>query len=59
MRFLIAGIARDPGVNGVVRNIMAEVGAVVETGERFGVPVPCTRTVYACTSLLEKTRAKA
>jgi len=30
----------------------AVVGAVVELGERFGIPVPYTRTVYACTRLL-------
>ena len=28
------------------------VGAVVELGERLGVPMPHTRTVYACTRLL-------
>ena len=31
----------------------AVVGAVVELGERLGVAMPHTRTVYACTSLLE------
>ena len=30
----------------------AVVGAVVELGERLGVPMPGTRTVYACTRLL-------
>jgi 2-dehydropantoate 2-reductase len=30
----------------------AVVGAVVELGERFGIPMPHTRTVYACTRLL-------
>ncbi len=30
----------------------AVVGAVVELGERMGVPMPHTRTVYACTRLL-------
>jgi 2-dehydropantoate 2-reductase len=30
----------------------ALVGAVVELGERLGVPMPYTRTVYACTRLL-------
>jgi 2-dehydropantoate 2-reductase len=30
----------------------AVVGAVVEIGERLGVPMPHTRTVYACTRLL-------
>ena len=32
----------------------AVVGAVVELGERLGVPMPHTRAVYACTKLLEK-----
>ena len=31
----------------------AVVGAVVELGERLGVAIPHTRTVYACTRLLE------
>ncbi len=30
----------------------AVVGAVVELGERLGIPMPHTRTVYACTKLL-------
>jgi 2-dehydropantoate 2-reductase len=30
----------------------ALVGAVVELGERVGLPMSCTRTVYACTKLL-------
>ncbi len=99
----LAAMARDPGVNSVVRSIMAEVemvaaklgldlpisidqriagaekvgehktsmlqdleagrpmeleavvGAVVELGDRLGVPMPATRTVYACTSLLGAT----
>jgi 2-dehydropantoate 2-reductase len=33
--------------------IEAVVGAVVELGERLGVPMPLTRTVYACTKLLD------
>jgi 2-dehydropantoate 2-reductase len=33
----------------------AVVGAVVEIGDRLGVPMPVTRTVYACTSLLGST----
>ncbi|HEX4277840.1 MAG TPA: 2-dehydropantoate 2-reductase [Bryobacteraceae bacterium] len=97
-------MARDPGVNGVVRSIMTEVeavaaklgldlpisidqriagaekvgehktsmlqdleagrpmeleavvGAVVELGDRLGVPMPCTNTVYACTKLLDVTK---
>jgi 2-dehydropantoate 2-reductase len=100
----LVGMVRDPGVNGVVRNIMAEVeavaaklgielpisidqriagaekvgehktsmlqdleagrpmeleaviGAVVEIGERLGVAMPHTKTVYACTKLLDVTR---
>lgn len=30
----------------------ALVGAVVELGEKVGLPMPCTRTVYNCTKLL-------
>jgi 2-dehydropantoate 2-reductase len=33
----------------------AVVGAAVELGERLGVPMPHTRTVYACTKLLDAT----
>jgi 2-dehydropantoate 2-reductase len=33
--------------------IEAVVGAVVELGERLGVPMPATRTVYACVKLLD------
>jgi 2-dehydropantoate 2-reductase len=33
------------------------VGAVIELGERLGIDMPYTRTVYACTKLLEATRA--
>jgi 2-dehydropantoate 2-reductase len=29
----------------------AVVGAVLELGERLGVPMPATRAVYACTKL--------
>jgi len=32
----------------------ALVGAVVELGERVGLPMPCTRTVYACAKLLSE-----
>jgi 2-dehydropantoate 2-reductase len=103
-RATLAGMARDPAVNAVVRGIMAEVeavaaklgielpvsidqriagaekvgehktsmlqdleagrpleleavvGAVVELGDRLGVPMPHTKTVYACTRLLENTK---
>jgi len=96
-------MARDPGVCGVVRSIMAEVeavanrlrtelpisidqriagaekvgehktsllqdleadrpmelepvvGAVVELGEKLGIDMPATRTVYACAKLLAAT----
>jgi 2-dehydropantoate 2-reductase len=106
-RATLAGMARDPGVNGVVRGIMTEVeavaaklgldlpisidqriagaekvgehktsmlqdleagrpleleavvGAVVELGDRLGVPMPHTKTVYACTRLLEATKGIA
>jgi 2-dehydropantoate 2-reductase len=34
----------------------AVVGAVVELGERLGVPMPTTRTVYACAKLLDEKR---
>jgi 2-dehydropantoate 2-reductase len=37
----------------------AIVGAVVELGERVGVPMPHTRSVYACAKLLEKVAAAA
>ena len=33
------------------------VGAVIELGERLGMDMPYTRTVYACTKLLETARA--
>jgi 2-dehydropantoate 2-reductase len=35
----------------------ALVGAVVELGERVGLPMPCTRTVYSCTKLLAECAA--
>ena len=35
----------------------AVVGAVVELGDRLGVPMPATRTVYACAKLLDEQRA--
>ena len=34
----------------------AVVGAIVELGERVGVPMPHTRTVYGCTKLLSQCR---
>ncbi len=34
------------------------VGAVVELGERLGIDMPHTRTVYACTKLLERQRRR-
>jgi 2-dehydropantoate 2-reductase len=103
----LAAMARDPGVNGIVRNIMTEVeavakklgldlpisidqriagaekvgehktsmlqdleagrpmeleavvGAVVELGERLGIAMPHTQTVYACTRLLDLTARSA
>jgi 2-dehydropantoate 2-reductase len=35
----------------------ALVGAVVELGERVGLPMPYTRTVYSCTKLLAQSAA--
>ena len=32
----------------------AVVGAVVELGDRLGVPMPATRAVYACAKLLDE-----
>jgi 2-dehydropantoate 2-reductase len=37
----------------------AVVGAVLEIGERLGVPMPYTHAVYGCTKLLEKTVSKS
>jgi 2-dehydropantoate 2-reductase len=37
----------------------AIVGAIVELGERLNVPMPHTRSVYACTKLLAQIRAAA
>jgi 2-dehydropantoate 2-reductase len=34
----------------------AVVGAVVELGDRLGVPMPATKSVYACTKLLDEKR---
>jgi 2-dehydropantoate 2-reductase len=36
--------------------IEAVVGAVVELGDRLGVPMPSTRAVYACVKLLDQQR---
>jgi 2-dehydropantoate 2-reductase len=36
----------------------ALVGAVVELGERVGLPMPCTRAVYGCTKLLAEHAAR-
>jgi len=36
--------------------IEAVVGAVVELGDRLGVPMPATRAVYACVKLLDEQR---
>ena len=36
--------------------IEAVVGAVVELGERLGVPMPATRAVYACAKMLDEKR---
>ena len=37
----------------------AIVGAVVELGDRLGVPMPVTRTVYACAKMLDEKRRRA
>ncbi|MGO9649444.1 MAG: ketopantoate reductase family protein [Terriglobales bacterium] len=37
----------------------ALVGAVVELGERLGLPMTCTRTVYNCTKLLAQYRSSS
>jgi len=36
----------------------AVVGAVVELGDRLGVPMPATRAVYACAKMLDEHRAR-
>jgi 2-dehydropantoate 2-reductase len=36
----------------------AVVGAVVELGDRIGVPMPSTRAVYACAKLLDENRGR-
>jgi 2-dehydropantoate 2-reductase len=36
----------------------AVVGGVIELGEKLGAPMPATRTVYACTKLLDKHRGQ-
>jgi 2-dehydropantoate 2-reductase len=42
--------------NGRPMELEAVVGAVVELGDRLGVPMPATRTVYACAKLLDEKR---
>ena len=38
----------------------AVVGAVIELGDRLGIPMPATRAVYACAALLnDQVRLKA
>jgi 2-dehydropantoate 2-reductase len=39
--------------------IEAVVGEVVELGERFGLPMPATRAIYACTKFLNDRRARS
>jgi ketopantoate reductase len=36
----------------------AVVGAVVELGERLGVPMPATQTVYACAKMLSEKQSR-
>ena len=38
--------------------IEAVAGAVVELGDRLGVPMPATRTVYACVKLLDEKKRR-
>lgn len=38
--------------------IEAVVGAVVELGDRLGVPMPATRAMYACVKMLDEHRAR-
>jgi 2-dehydropantoate 2-reductase len=38
--------------------IEAVVGAVVELGERLGIPMPATRAVYACTKMLDQNKTR-
>ena len=35
----------------------AVVGAVIELGDRLGVPLPATRAMYACAKFLDDARA--
>lgn len=37
----------------------AVVGGVLELGERLGIDMPATRSVYACAKLLDRTRTRA
>ena len=37
----------------------AVVGAVLELGDRLGVPMPATRTVYGCAAMLNERRSRA
>ncbi|HUQ88161.1 MAG TPA: 2-dehydropantoate 2-reductase [Vicinamibacterales bacterium] len=39
--------------------IEAVVGAVVELGDRLGVPMPHTRTVYACVKMLDEKKRRS
>jgi 2-dehydropantoate 2-reductase len=43
---------------GRAMELEAIVGAVVELGERLGVAMPATRTVYACAKMLDEKRRK-
>ena len=46
------GISKRPAVE-----LEAVVGAVVELGEKLGVPMPTTRAVYACAKMLDEKRS--
>jgi 2-dehydropantoate 2-reductase len=37
----------------------AVVGAILELGDRLGVPMPATRAVYACAKMLDEKRLRA
>ena len=39
--------------------IEAVVGAIVELGDRLGVPMPATRAVYACAKMADEKRGRA
>jgi ketopantoate reductase len=40
------------------KELEAVVGAVVESGERFGVPMAAARAVYSCAKLLDERKGQ-